>query len=46
MAVSAARARFVNQFFFLLCKLYLGPFSNNPISLLEKVQSVLFWILG
>jgi hypothetical protein len=41
MAVSASRARSVSQFFFLWCKLYFGPFSNNSISLQEKVMSVL-----
>jgi hypothetical protein len=42
IAVSTSSARLTNQFFFLLCKLYLSPFSSKVISLLEKVMLVLF----
>ena len=38
IAVSASNARLTNQIFFLLCKLYLSPFSSRVISLLEKVM--------
>ena len=38
IAVSAL----TNQFFFLVCKLYLGPFSSKVISLLEKVMSIIY----
>lgn len=46
MAVSASRARFCNQFFFLVCKLYLRPFCSKAVSLLEKEMFILFITLG
>ena len=46
MAVSASRARFYIQFFFLACMLYLGPFCSKAISELEKEMSVLLTTLG
>jgi len=45
MAVSASRARLSNQIFFLVCKLYLSPFTSKVVSLLEKVMFVLFMTL-
>ena len=36
IAVSALRARFVSQWFLLLCKLYLGPLSLTIQSLFWK----------
>jgi len=42
MAVSASNARVVNQFLFLLCRLYFRPFSNKAISLFVKAMPVLF----
>ena len=41
MAVSASRPSLSNQFFFLVCKLYLSPFSSKVVSLLEKIMFVL-----
>ena len=46
MAVSASSARLTTNFFFLVCKLYIKPFSNKVVSLLEKFMFVLFMILG
>ena len=46
MALSASNARVVNQFLFLLCRLYFRPFSNKAISLFVKAMSVLFTTLG
>ena len=46
MAVSASRAKFCIQFFFLACMLYLGPFCSKAISGLEKEMSVMLTTLG
>ena len=41
MAVSVSSARFVSHCLFLLCRLYLGPFSGRSSSVLEKVMCVI-----
>jgi hypothetical protein len=46
MAVSASNPRFCNQFLFLACMLYLGPFSSRDISVLENEMSVWLTTLG
>ena len=44
--ISASKAKFSIQFFGLLCKLYLGPFSSRANSCSENAMSVLFMTLG
>ena len=46
MAVSASNPRFCNQFLFLACILYLGPFPSRDISELENEMSVWLTTLG
>jgi len=46
MAVSASRARFCNQVFCLVCRLYLGSFCSRDISCFVNVMSVLFTTRG
>ena len=46
MAVSASNGRVVSQFFFLLWRLYFGPFSSSAISFFVNVMFVLFTTLG
>ena len=46
IAVSASSATFCIQFFFLECRLYLGPFCSSVITWLVKFMFVLFMTLG
>jgi hypothetical protein len=39
-------ASFVSQFSFLVCKLYLSPFSSKEISVFLNIIFVLFMIVG